>query len=81
MLLDNVWFGPVLKQWEDKKTLSRKIKYKVLFLVIFTFLISIIILHNKIQLQLLLVGMAIVLIFFIWRIKEDPIVTKRLDVD
>ena len=74
MLLNNVWFGPVLKQWEDKKSLSRKIKHKVLFLVFITFLISIIILHNKIQLQLLLVGMAIVLIFFIWRIKEEPYV-------
>ena len=77
MLLDNVWFGPVLKQWEDRKSLSRKIKHKVLFLVFITFLISIIILHNKIQLQLLLVGMAIVLILFIWRIKEEPTDSNR----
>ncbi|MDM8567631.1 YbaN family protein [Candidatus Halobeggiatoa sp. HSG11] len=73
MLLNNVWFGPTLKQWEDKKTLSRKIKYKAFFLIIITFSISIAILDSKILLQLLLVGIAIVLLFFIWRIKEEPL--------
>ena len=71
MLLNNVWFGPVLKQWEDKKTVSRKTKYKAFFLIIITFSISIAIFDDKIQLQLLLVGIAIVLLFFIWRIKEQ----------
>ena len=70
MLLNNVWFGPILKQWEDKKTLSRKTKYKAFFLIIFTFSISVAIFDNNIHLQLLLVGIAIVLLFFIWRIKE-----------
>ena len=70
MLLNNVWFGPDLKQWEDKRTLSRKTKYKAYFLIVITFSISVAIFNNKIQLQLLLVGIAIVLLFFIWRIKE-----------
>ena len=70
MLLNNAWFGPILKQWEDKKTVSRKTKYKASFLIIFTFSISVAIFDDKIQLQLLLVGIAIVLLFFIWRIKE-----------
>ena len=73
MLLNNVWFGPVLKQWEDKKTLSREIKYKAFFLIILTFLISAIILHDETKLQLLLISIAIVLLFFIWRIKEEPL--------
>ncbi|MDM8540257.1 YbaN family protein [Desulfococcaceae bacterium HSG9] len=81
MLLNNVWFGPTLKQWEDKKTLSRKIKYKAFLLIIITFSISVAILDSKIQLQLLLVGIAIILLFFIWRIKEDPLVIKRSDHD
>ncbi len=72
MLLNNRWFGPVLKQWEETKTLSRKVKYKVYFLVVVAFLISISILHGRVQLQLLLVALAAVLLFFIWRIKEDP---------
>ena len=71
MLLDNAWFGPILKQWEAKKTVSRKTKYKASFLIIVTFSISIAIFDDTIQLQLLLVGIAIVLLFFIWRIKEQ----------
>ena len=81
MLLNNVWFGPVLKQWEDKKTLSRKTKYKVFLLIIITFLTSIIVLHNETHLQLLLVAIAIVLLFFVWRIKEEPLASERLDLD
>ena len=71
MLLNNRWFGPPLKQWEDEKTLSRKTKYKAFLLVILTFSISIAILDNHIQLQLSLVGIAIILLLFIWRLKEQ----------
>ena len=71
MLLNNAWFGPVLKQWEDNKTLSRKTKYKAFFLIIITFSISIVIFDDKTQLQLLLVGIAIILLLIIWRIKEQ----------
>ncbi len=75
MLLNNAWFGRVLKQWEDKKILSRQIKYKVSFLIIITFSISTVIFYNKIQLWL--ISIAIVLLFFIWRIKEEPLMTKN----
>ena len=71
MLRNNVWFGPSLKQWEDKKTLSRRTKYKASLLIIITFAISIAIFDDTIQLQLLLIGIAIVLLLFIWRIKEQ----------
>jgi uncharacterized membrane protein YbaN (DUF454 family) len=70
MLLDNKWFGPSLKQWENNKTLSRKTKYKATILIVVTFAISILLLYGKIKLQLMLVGIALVLLFFIWRIKE-----------
>ncbi len=70
MLLNNAWFGPTLKQWEDTKTLSRKTKYKAFFLIFITFSISVAIFDNKTELQLLLVGIAIILLIFIWRIKE-----------
>ncbi len=70
MLLNNAWFGPILKQWEEKKTVSRKTKYKAFFLIVVTFSISIAIFDDKVQIQLMLVGFAIVLLFFIWRIKE-----------
>lgn len=76
MLLNNIWFGPILRQWEDKKTLSRQTKYKAYLLIILTFSISVAIVNNNIQFQLLLVVIAIALLFFIWRIKEEPLLTK-----
>jgi len=63
MLLNNAWFGPILKQWEDSKTLSRKTKYKAFVLIIIVFAISISIFHNNIPLQLGLIGIAIILLF------------------
>ena len=71
MLLNNAWFGPTLKQWEDNKTVSRKTKYKACFLIILIFAISVAVLDDRIELQLLLIGIAILLLFLIWRIKEQ----------
>ena len=70
MLLDNKWFGPSLKQWEETKTLSRQTKYKSTLLIVVTFALSITILHGRMHLQFMLLGIAMVLLFFIWRIKE-----------
>jgi len=70
MLLSNRWFGPVIREWETTRTLSRKIKYKASFLIIFVFLISIIFLKDNIYLVFLLVGIALALLFFLWGIKE-----------
>lgn len=70
MLLNNKSFGPILKQWEERKTLSRKTKYKASLLIIISFSITIAIFNNNLQYQLLLVTMAIILLFLIWRIKE-----------
>jgi uncharacterized membrane protein YbaN (DUF454 family) len=72
-LLDNPWFGPSLRQWEEEKTLSRPTKYKASSLIIISFTISIAVLYQRIYLQLLLVSIAVVLLFFIWRIKEPPV--------
>ena len=70
MLLNNAWFGPILKQWEENRTVSRKTKHKAFFLIIVAFSISIALLTERIKLQLLLACLAIVLLFFIWRINE-----------
>ncbi|MCI5148385.1 MAG: DUF454 family protein [Candidatus Electrothrix sp. MAN1_4] len=72
MLLNNAWFGPIIRQWEETRTLSRKIKYRASFLIISIFSISIICLKDKLHLQLLLIGIAFVLLFFLWRIREQP---------
>jgi len=71
MLLDNQWFGPSLKQWEQNKTLSRKTKYKASVLIILAFTISLMLLYGRIKLQVMLVGIALLLLFFIWKIREN----------
>jgi len=71
MLLDNKWFGPPLAQWEQTKTVRRKIKHKVMVLIIATFGISIWVLSGRIELQLMLVCFCLILLSFVWRLKES----------
>lgn len=71
MLLDNKWFGPPLAQWEKSKTIRRKIKHKVMTLIIATFGISIWVLSGRIELQLMLVCFCLILLSFVWRLKES----------
>jgi len=73
MLLNNKWFGPALAQWEQTKTLRRNIKHKVMLLIIATFGISIFVLSGRTGLQLMLVSFCLILLFFVWRIKESDI--------
>ena len=79
MLLNNNWFGPALKQWEDNKTVSPHIKRKASILIVMTFSISIALTHSKIELQLLLVGIALILLFFVWRLKEEVFKTESYE--
>ena len=74
MLLNNAWFGPVLREWEEKRTMARKTKYRASFLIVVTFSISVAIFYDNLPLQLLLIGIALVLLFFLWRVKEEPLV-------
>jgi len=71
MLLDNKWFGPPLAQWEQSKTIRRKIKHKVMVLIIATFGISIWVLSGRVELQLMLVCFCLILLTFVWRLKES----------
>ncbi len=70
MLLNNRWVGSSLRQWEATKTVSRKTKRSATLLVLLSFSTSIAILHGRLELQLFLVTLAMVLLFFIWRTKE-----------
>jgi len=70
MLLNNKWFGPPLSQWEKTKTIRRKIKHKVMLLIVATFGISITVLSGRIGLQLMLVCFCLILLFFVFRLKE-----------
>ena len=71
MLLENKWFGPGLKQWEETKTISRQSKNKATVVIILTFGASIAVLYNRFGLQMMLVVIALVLLSIIWSIKEN----------
>jgi len=71
MLLENKWFGPPLAQWESTKTVRRKVKYKVMMLIIATFGISIFVLSGRANLQIMLVCFCLILLTFVWRLKES----------
>lgn len=71
MLLENKWFGPGLRQWEESKTISRVAKKKATIMIAVTFGISIAVLYGRIGLQLMLVGIASILLFLIWRLNES----------
>lgn len=76
MLLDNRWFGENLRQWENNKSISRVAKKKATFAIVLTFSISIGILHERIELQVLLLVLATILLAYIWRIKESDSVQE-----
>lgn len=71
MLLSNKWLGPPLAQWDKTKTIRREVKQKVILLIIATFGISIAILAGKVGLQLMLVCFCMILLSFIFRLKES----------
>ena len=71
MLLDNPWFGPFLKQWEESKTVSSKAKFRGIVLVLLTFSISIYIVRETWPLQALLVAIFSLLVFLMLRLKAQ----------
>ena len=76
MLLENRWFGDGLRQWEEQKTLSRKIKRTAYISIVLTFSLSIAILHDRLELQILLIGIGAVLLYFLWRVPV-PVAVKE----
>ncbi len=70
MLLDNKWFGPGLRQWEESKSISRESKRKATIVIIISFGLSVAVLYNRAGLQIMLVSLALILLLIIWLIKE-----------
>lgn len=69
-LLNNRWFGAPLHQWEESRTIEHSSKIKAMILITITFALSIAILQGRLHLQLGLLTLAIILLIFIWRLKE-----------
>ena len=70
MLLSNKWFGVGLRQWEESKTISRESKLKATVVIVLSFALSIAILYQRVGLQLMLVGLATILLLIVWNINE-----------
>lgn len=70
MLLNNRWFGDDLRRWECNKTMKRATKKRATGIIVITFALSISILWGSLIWQLILLGTAILLLFFLWRIAE-----------
>jgi uncharacterized membrane protein YbaN (DUF454 family) len=71
LLLENRWFGSLLQQWHNDKTVSRPIKFRASVIITSSFSVSIFLLQGQIGLQLMLSTLAIVLLLFIWRLNES----------
>ncbi len=71
MLLNNRWFGAILKQWEENKTVTRSIKIRAALLVLVSFPVSIFLVREFWLLQIMLITLASILLFYIWRLKEE----------
>ena len=71
MLLNNRWVGPTLQQWEHTQTVKRKTKRKAALIVIATFSLSIWVLSGRVELQLMLILLCLIVLANIWRLKES----------
>ena len=69
-LLNAPYIGPILVDWEVDKKIDKQRKKQIILIVLTSFAISIAILHNRFYLQLLLLLIMAILLFFIYRIKE-----------
>ena len=76
MLINNRWFGPILKQWEESKTVSQRIKIRASIIIFISFSFSLFILQGRFLLQTMLLMIAVTLLIFIWRLKEEDTAEK-----
>ena len=72
MLLNNRYVGPELQQWERDRSITRETKRRATLLIILAFSISVALLHPRLLLQVMLVGLACILLVYIWRLRERP---------
>ncbi|WP_040726484.1 YbaN family protein [Thiomicrorhabdus sp. Kp2] len=69
-LLNNRWIGQDLQRWEREHTMLRITKIRATWVIVIMFSISIAVLMGKLWLQGMLIGLAVILLFFLWRVPE-----------
>lgn len=70
MLLENKYFGKELRRWEDNKTVKRETKKKATILIFISFSLSIYLVSDRMYLVSILLAIASILLYFIWKLKE-----------
>jgi len=70
LLLNNRWFGEELRRWECNKTMSRLTKKRATWIIVISFTLSISMLWGHIIWQVILLCLALLLLFFLWRVSE-----------
>ena len=70
MLLENRWFGEDLRRWQQQKSITRQTKRKATWAIVIAFMISIAVLYQRIELQILLLVLGTILLVYIWRLDE-----------
>lgn len=69
-LLNNRFIGADLRRWETERTMLRITKIRATWVIVVMFSISIAVLMGKLWLQGLLILIAVILLFFLWRVPE-----------
>ena len=69
-LLKVPYIGQSLADWEINKKIDKKRKSQIYLLILISFFISISLLHDRLELQLMLIAIMVVLLFFIRRVDE-----------
>ena len=69
-LLDHRQFGPVIRQWESNRAMERGVKIKAIFLIIFTFGISLLLIPASPLIQGTLVVLALIISWFLASLPE-----------
>ncbi|MCB1850611.1 MAG: YbaN family protein [Gammaproteobacteria bacterium] len=70
-LTGNRYFGPVIRRWEEQRTMERRVKQRALLLVMVSFSITLLLVPLSTLLRMSLVLMALLLCGLIWRIPES----------
>lgn len=71
-LLNHAWFGPIIRQWQETRTVSRQIKIKALFLLLISFTVSLILVPLPLAGKAVLLLLALVLMWHVARLPEQP---------
>lgn len=69
MLLNNRWIGKPLKQWDQTKTVRRRTKVQAVTMLVITFSVSITMLWGNTNFQVMLLGLAAIMIGCVLRLK------------